>query len=131
MKSQIIERIFLIGLPGAGKTTTGRALAKWLRWSFLDLDDLITAQAGKSVAAIFDDEGEARFRALESAALAEACERRHMVIATGGGIGETTGNLALMREAGDIICLDVEPDTALTRLSAEAATRGDSLPDAR
>jgi 3-dehydroquinate synthase len=131
MKSQIIERIFLIGLPGAGKTTTGRALAKWLRWSFLDLDDLITAQAGKSVAAIFDDEGEARFRALESAALAEACERRHMVIATGGGIGETTGNLALMREAGYIICLDVEPDTALTRLSAEAATRGDSLPDAR
>src|SRR5689334_14120841 len=105
MKSQIIERTFLIGLPGAGKTTTGHALSEWLRWSFLDLDDLITAQAGKSVAAIFADEGEARFRALESAALAEACERRHMVIATGGGIGETPGNLALMREAGRIICL--------------------------
>ena len=74
MKSQNVERIFLIGLPGAGKTTTGRALAKWLRWSFLDLDDLITTRAGKSVAAIFADEGETRFRELESAALAEACE---------------------------------------------------------
>jgi 3-dehydroquinate synthase len=131
MKSQSIERIFLIGLPGAGKTTTGRALAGWLRWSFLDLDDLITAQAGKSVAAIFADAGEARFRALESSALAEACERKRLVIATGGGIGETPGNLALMRETGNIICLDVEPAMSLARLSAEATTHGGSLPDAR
>ncbi len=131
MKSQSVQRVFLIGLPGAGKTTTGRALAQWSRWSFLDLDDLITAQAGKSVTAIFADEGEAHFRALESAALVEACERKRLVIATGGGIGETSGNLALMRETGYIVCLDVEPATALMRLSAEAATRGDSLPDAR
>ncbi len=131
MKSKRVERVFLIGLPGAGKTTTGRALAAWLRWSFLDLDDLITAQAGKSVTAIFADEGESHFRALESAALAEACDRKRLVIATGGGIGETSGNLALMRETGYIVCLDVEPATALMRLSAEAATRGDSLPDAR
>ena len=108
MKSRAYERVFLIGLPGAGKTTTGRALAGWLRWSFLDLDDLITAQAGKSVTAIFADEGESHFRALESAALAEACDRKRLVIATGGGIGETSGNLALMRETGYIVCLDVD-----------------------
>jgi 3-dehydroquinate synthase len=131
MKSQSVERIFLIGLPGAGKTTTGRALAGWLRWSFLDLDDLITAKAGKSVAAIFADEGESRFRALESTALAETCERKRLVIATGGGIGETPENLALMRETGYIICLDAEPVTALVRLTAEATTHGGSLPDAR
>jgi shikimate kinase/3-dehydroquinate synthase len=131
MKSKSVERVFLIGLPGAGKTTTGRALADWLRWSFLDLDDLITAKVGTSVTAIFADEGESRFRALECAALAEACQRKRQVIATGGGVGETPENLALMREAGYIICLDVEPATALTRLSAEAATLGGSLPDAR
>ena len=131
MKSQNVERIFLIGLPGAGKTTTGRALAKWLRWSFLDLDDLITTRAGKSVAAIFADEGEARFRELESAALAEACDHERAVIATGGGVGETPGNLASMRAAGYVVCLDVKPGTALTRLTAEAATRSDSLADAR
>jgi len=131
MKSKSVERVFLIGLPGAGKTTTGHALAEWLRWSFLDLDDLITAQAGKSVAAIFADEGESHFRALESAALAAACDRKRLVIATGGGIGETPRNLALMRETACIVSLDVAPDTALARLSAEAATRGDSLPDAR
>jgi 3-dehydroquinate synthase len=131
MKNQSVERIFLIGLPGAGKTTTGRTLTEWMRWSFLDLDDLITAQAGESVAAIFADEGEARFRALESAALAKASEQKRLVIATGGGIGETPGNLALMREVGYIICLDIEPATALMRLTAEATTRGGSLPDAR
>jgi 3-dehydroquinate synthase len=131
MKSQTVERVFLIGLSGAGKTTTGRALAGWLRWSFLDLDDLITAQAGKSVAAIFASDGESRFRELESAALAEACDRKRLVIATGGGIGETPGNIALMRATGYITCLDVEPATALARLSAEAATCGGFLPDAR
>jgi 3-dehydroquinate synthase len=131
MQSQSVERIFLIGLPGAGKTTTGRALAEWLRWSFIDLDNVVTAQAGKSVAAIFADEGEARFRALESAALATACEQKRLVIATGGGIGETLGNLAVMREAGHSICLDVEPATALARLTAEATTSGDSVADER
>jgi 3-dehydroquinate synthase len=131
MKNQSVKRVFLIGLPGAGKTTTGRALAGWLRWSFLDLDDLITAQAGKSVAVIFADEGESRFRELERAALAEACERKRVVIATGGGIGETPGNVALMREAGYIICLDVEPAAALARLTAEVTTHGGSLSDVR
>src|SRR5262249_1150462 len=129
-----IERVLLIGLPGAGKTTTGRALAEWLRWTFVDVDDLITAQAGKSVAAIFPGEGDARFRALETAALTEAGKQERLVIAAVGGVGgtgEARGNLAWMREAGYIICLDVEPGTALTRLTAEATTRGCSLPDAR
>jgi 3-dehydroquinate synthase len=131
MKHQSVARVFLIGLPGAGKTTAGRALAAWLRWSFLDLDDVIAARAGKSVAAIFSTEGEARFRQLESAALAAACERTLLVIATGGGIGETPGNRAVMRDAGCVIYLDVEPATALMRLTTEATTQGGSLPDAR
>jgi 3-dehydroquinate synthase len=124
MKTQCVERVFLIGLPGAGKTATGRALAEWLRWSFLDLDDLVTAQAGASVAAIFSAEGETRFRELESAALAEASERERVVIATGGGVGETAGNLELMREAGYVVCLDVAPATALARLAKDAAAHG-------
>jgi 3-dehydroquinate synthase len=131
MKSQRVERIFLIGLPGAGKTTTGRALSQWLRWSFLDLDDLIVARAGKSVAAILTDEGEPRFRELESAALAAACERSRVVIATGGGIGERPENLAHMRRVGSTICLDVAPATALSRLVGEAAERGVSPTETR
>jgi 3-dehydroquinate synthase len=131
MESDIITRVFLIGLPGAGKTTTGRALAEWLRWSFLDLDDLITAQTGKSVPAIFADGGESRFRALERAALGEACVHERVVIATGGGVGETPENLALMRATGRIVRLDVAPGTALARLTEEATARGVSLTDAR
>jgi len=131
METQYVARIFVIGLPGAGKTTTGRALAEWLRWSLVDLDDVIAARAGKSVTAIFAEEGEPRFRAQESAALADVATRERVVIATGGGVGETPENITLMREMGYIVCLDVTPATALTRLSAEAATRNGALPDAR
>jgi 3-dehydroquinate synthase len=131
MKKQRVQRIFLIGLPAAGKTTTGRALAQWLRWSFLDLDDLIAARAGKSVAAIFADEGEARFRELESATLIAVSARERAVIATGGGVGENPANRALMHETGYAICLEVTPATALQRLSLEAEGRGIAMSVAR
>ena len=61
--------IFLIGFMGAGKTTVGRALARHLGYDFYDLDELISAQTGKSVQQIFADFGEAEFRRLESAAI--------------------------------------------------------------
>jgi shikimate kinase/3-dehydroquinate synthase len=131
MKRQFVERIFLTGLPGAGKTTTGRALAASLRWSFLDLDDLIVTRAGKSIATIFATEGEPRFRELESEALAGASARTRVVIATGGGVGETSANLIAMRDAGNTVCLDVSATTALARLTDEASGHDGSLPEMR
>ena len=70
---------------GAGKTTVGRHLASLLGWDFIDLDDLVVQRAGKPVAAIFREQGEAAFRAAEHEAAVEISTRRFVVIAAGGG----------------------------------------------
>lgn len=79
------DRIVLVGFMGAGKTTVGRHLAGILGWDFADLDHDVEAQAGKPVAAIFRDDGEPAFRALEHAAAVALADRRLLVIAAGGG----------------------------------------------
>jgi len=78
-------RIVLVGFMGAGKTTVGRHLAGILGWDFIDLDDHVVARAGKPVAAIFREQGEAAFRAAEHEAAVALARRRLVVIAAGGG----------------------------------------------
>ena len=78
--------VALVGLMGVGKTTVGKELAERLGLPFADLDALIEAEAGRSVAAIFAESGEADFRAREKRALARAAGRGPLVLATGGGI---------------------------------------------
>ncbi len=78
-------RIVLVGFMGAGKTTVGRHLASILGWDFVDLDDRVVERAGKPVAAIFREHGEAAFRAAEHEAAVELAARRFVVIAAGGG----------------------------------------------
>ncbi|MGZ7057341.1 MAG: shikimate kinase, partial [Candidatus Angelobacter sp.] len=68
--------VVLIGFMGAGKTTVGRALARRLRWKFIDLDDVIEHREKKSVAEIFASSGEAAFRRMESAALTALLQDR-------------------------------------------------------
>jgi shikimate kinase len=75
----------LVGPPGAGKSTVGLLLARQLGVVFTDTDDVVVAQAGKPVADIFVEDGEAAFRALESAAVATELERHDGVLALGGG----------------------------------------------
>lgn len=78
-------RAVLIGPPGSGKTTIGRALAEALGVPFRDTDDDVAAVAGKPVAEIFIDDGEERFRELEGAAVAAALAEHRGVLALGGG----------------------------------------------
>lgn len=122
METQHAERIILIGPTGSGKTTTGRLVAARLGWSFVDTDALVVQRAGRPIPDIFAVEGEPRFRELESAALAEALERRHVVVATGGGIGERAENVELMCSRGWVVMLSCGAETALGRLRTEAAT---------
>jgi shikimate kinase len=75
----------LVGPPGAGKSTVGLLLARRLGVAFTDTDDVVVARAGKPVADIFVEDGEAAFRALESAAVASELERHRGVLALGGG----------------------------------------------
>lgn len=87
------ERIVLTGFMGAGKSTVGRILAARLGWPFVDIDSLITAEHGLSVAQIFSLHGEPHFRSIEAEAVARvldaAYEHTHAVIALGGGAIET------------------------------------------
>ena len=77
--------LVLVGPPGAGKTTVGRALARRLGVSFTDVDALIVERIGKSIGEMFTDEGEDAFRALEREVVAEALSTEDGVLALGGG----------------------------------------------
>lgn len=97
--------IVLVGMPGCGKTTVGRELARLSGKPFVDLDEEIVRRAGKSIPDIFREEGEAAFRELEAQVLADVCARSGQVIATGGGAVLRAENRAAMRRTGRVYFL--------------------------
>jgi shikimate kinase len=114
--------IVLIGLSGAGKSSVGRLLAARLDWPLRDTDTLIEQAAGRSVARIFAEQGEVRFRDLEAAALRTALAPP-AVVATGGGIVLRAENRALMRAGAFVVWLDAPTATLVMRLQAHAEVR--------
>lgn len=102
--------LVLVGMPGCGKTTVGRALARLSGKPFVDLDEEIVRRAGKSIPDIFREEGEAAFRELEAQVLADVCARSGQVIATGGGAVLRAENRAAMRRTGWVyfLCRNLE-----------------------
>lgn len=118
------SHLVLVGLPGAGKTTVGRALAARLGRPFVDLDARITARAGLSVAEIFASQGEARFRELERQATKEiAAAAAPMVVAPGGGWVVVPGLVALLRPPSRLVWLRLSPQSALARMGASVLDR--------
>ena len=94
-------RLFLIGMPGSGKSTIGRYLAESLGLPVYDLDKLVEAAAGKSIPDIFANEGENRFRELEKEVLREVIANHPKgIISTGGGAPCYFDNFAKMQQAG-------------------------------
>ncbi len=111
--------IVLVGLMGAGKTEVGRMLAARLGCRFVDTDATIVADAGKSVAEIFETEGEAGFRGHESCALAKVVAGDpDVVVATGGGIVERDTNLELLA-GGLVVWLRADIATLVGRVGSE------------
>ncbi|MBO5050764.1 MAG: shikimate dehydrogenase [Clostridia bacterium] len=101
------ENIYLIGMPGSGKSTVGRALAAAMNRPFYDSDDEIVQADGRDIPTIFAEEGEQAFRDLEAAAIARLSQGvRGGVIATGGGAILRAENLHRMRRGGRIYFLD-------------------------
>ena len=98
--------VSLIGMPGAGKSSTGRILAERLGRGFVDLDDAIATAQGKSPAEIIRTEGEAAFRAIETEVLGTFAARSGLVIATGGGVVVRERNYALLHQNSTIVFLD-------------------------
>ncbi len=111
-----MKNVILTGFAGTGKTVVGQAVATLLGWRFLDTDDVLERLAGKSVEAVFADDGEGAFRALESKALAEVCNSTQQVISTGGGMVIDQANQSLMRESGFVVCLEASTETIIQRL---------------
>jgi shikimate kinase len=99
--------VYLVGMPGAGKSVVGRELAGRLGVPFIDLDAEIERQAGARVTDIFTGEGEAAFRAREAAALTDASMHDPAVVACGGGVVLEPANRITLRNTGVAVFLDV------------------------
>jgi shikimate kinase len=118
--------IFLIGMPGVGKSFWGRAWAAQHHWSFIDLDEQITELTGVGTPEIFASAGEEGFRAIESHVLAETVRgagRVNTIIATGGGTPCAPENIALMKATGLVVLLKARPPMLLQRLKDSAQAR--------
>lgn len=115
--------IFLIGYRCTGKTSIGLLLADSLGALFVDTDQAIVAEQGRSISAIVAAEGWDRFRRLEKEMLASVCGRGNLVVATGGGIVLDAGNVAMMKRYGKVIWLTAQAETIYRRMVADTATR--------
>jgi shikimate kinase/3-dehydroquinate synthase len=111
-----MRHLYLIGNMGSGKTTVGKRVAERLGLPFYDLDQRIEQATGLTIAELFAQQGEARFRDLESRALAEIACLPQGVVATGGGVVLRETNRVLMRRTGWVIYLRASPDTLWRRL---------------
>jgi shikimate kinase len=118
------RNIVLIGMMGSGKTTVGRLLARRLDRDFVDTDDLIETEQGRSVPQIFADQGERAFRRIEAEVIRRVTALRGRIVAVGGGAVTLPENRTQLRMTGDLVMLEASAQTLAARL-------GDSPGDAR
>jgi len=115
--------IFLIGFMGCGKTTLGRKLAARLGYEFMDLDHILEAQVGTTIAEYFSTHGEEAFRKLESEVLKQTNYPEHAVISTGGGLPCFFDNMQWINTHGRSVYIQLSPKTLADRLEHEKVTR--------
>ena len=118
-----MNRIFLIGYMGAGKTTLGKAFAKEMNLSFVDQDWYIEERFHKTVQEIFAERGEQGFRELERQILHEIAEFENVVISTGGGAPCFFDNMDFMNQKGETVFLNVSPEVLFHRLKLASHSR--------
>lgn len=109
-------RPFLIGMPGAGKSTVAKQLARRLGLNAVDADAMIEQHLGETIRSFFDREGESAFRDLEERVLNELTQQSPMVLATGGGAVLRPLNRQRLRERGTVIYLRSAPEQLYRRL---------------
>ncbi len=119
-----IQRIVLTGFMGAGKSTLGAILAEQLGWRFVDIDEVLVESEGVSIAALFEQRGEARFRSLEEQAIASALDLEHAVVALGGGAleSQSTRDRLLGSPGTHLVFLETPLEVALARCAGETGS---------
>lgn len=124
------RNIALIGMPSCGKTTVGRIISEMTGRRLLDTDEMIVRRVNRSIPEIFEQSGEAAFRALERDAVAEAAKQSGVIIATGGGAAIDPRNVQMLRQNGELCFLDrpleklcVTPDRPLSKSAVSLKKR--------
>ena len=123
------DKIYLVGFMAAGKSTVAQALARRLGWRAEDIDELIEARERRTVAEIFQKQGEPYFRTVEREILRLLLPLRHVVVATGGGTFMDPENRAAINMDGTSVWLDVPLENLVARIPLDgrrplAADRG-------
>lgn len=114
------KNVILIGFMGCGKTSVGIRLSYQMRRAFLDTDKLIERRAGMTISEIFEKDGEAYFRRLETETLKGLLtEEGSRVISTGGGLPTREENRALLKELGTVVYLKLSAQTVYERLRGD------------
>jgi shikimate kinase len=117
------DTLYLIGFMGSGKSTLGKKIAHALHYDFVDLDRAIENESGKRINAIFSEDGEARFREMESALLKKLSEKKFLVVATGGGTPCFHNNMQWMHDHGCCVYIKMPPLALYSRLEQAAPKR--------
>ncbi|TWT77978.1 Shikimate kinase 2 [Posidoniimonas polymericola] len=120
-------RLFLIGYRGSGKSTVARLLAERLGWSWVDADDELEREAGRTIAEIFAADGEPAFRDLEEQVVARLCGADQTVVALGGGAILRQANRERLAESGPVVWLTAPAGVLAERITADQTT-GDRRP---
>jgi shikimate kinase len=119
-----LEKIFLIGFMGAGKTHWGRMLSQRMQLPFFDLDTVITRTENKSISAIFTENGEEYFRYKEKEVLEElVSDHEKFILSCGGGTPCFFNNIMFMKETGKVVWLNTSIDVLKERLMKERLSR--------
>ncbi len=116
------RNLYLIGMMGCGKTTTGQPLAKKIGYSFVDADSVLEKLVGKSIQEIFEDDGEENFRILEGQVISSIGQHHSLVVATGGGVVTRSENWGILHQ-GIVLWLDTDRKKLLSRLELDSPKR--------
>jgi 3-dehydroquinate synthase len=108
--------IYFTGFMASGKTRIGKLLAENLKLNYIDSDSFIAERTGRSVAQIFEQEGEAKFRELEKEAIKEISQKKNVVVSLGGGAVAKIENVQAIRNSGILICMTANPEILCERI---------------